>query len=1237
MTLYDRVLTLDPSNADALHLKGLVYHAEGHSSQAIHLISQALQNSPHPAVMNSNLGEIYRSLGRYEEASSQHQLAFSLLPSSASIQFNYACLLMDTSPSEALTYFSLTIQNPESTPSQKVNSLKDSANIHYHSGDFTSAFELFNTANSYSPDDIEILMGLGTSSQRLGLLDVSLQYYQETLSISPDHSNANMNIGVLLHETGDLHGAIRLYRYCLDGLNPNLSTKVTLMNNLGAALMSSGKPDEGVAVLTRALQFDPSNVNLLINLSMYHNEDGNLSLGREMLDNALDFKYEQTGVVDVGLKIRKAISLPPVMGNNDEVLQNYNEFLEKVANLALETINLDPAIKIIDPVQTIERIHFYLVYMGSKFDRVSQRLANELYTNSLVNFDRADLVNDNKSDPNISNSPNNLNNPNKKIKIGFVSKFFGDFEPHGLLLEGVIRHLPRSIFQVYILPISSSGETAKYLEDTDSEMIKLNLSYSSNLNQLADLTLDMIVYADLNSEPMTHFMSLSRLAPCQVAFWGNPVTSGNPKIDYFVSFDRGENPYRTMVDNELEPYSEQVVLLEGQGIWYNDFSYFEKKYYENNIVMSYMHTWEDFAGPTDYKLISNPNNNIYLCAQSVFKLSSDFDAVVKKLLEVDANGIVVFTKGRRPAWTAKFQSRLRQTLGGELYNRVYFIERVGSIDFPNLIKLCTVLLHPFPFGGSRTSLDGLEAGVPIVTWPQNFLRGRMAVSYFAEMDIYDCCVAWSGDEYVEKVVRLGKDRVYRSQSLELIKSRIHRVYNNMKVVKEWTRFLCDPSWQTPKDVDRAFNYMQKMSLKPELTNTNTNNPTYNILESYYATAAVIYNNNGDLNQALDMLNKLSFERPSDSKVRSDIGAVLQQMRRLDESIRELEKAVTLDGENVVAMNNLGVVMKDKGEYKTALEWFIKAKEGGLMTAVENAANIYRDEGNFYAAYATICESLFQPNQYLCTGEEEKNNFVGLVCVLGLVEDVLEFSDIVATNWGDDVLKTLTDLVLNKDPSGKLTTGLLTFMSWNGFVNFDAVEKIYRVLKPPTELSIDGGAGSSSPHPVNLIIQFYRSRSEAKNVEALAALSANLRCSFLSRVHVMLEKEEDLIFLNDNLEGGVGYIAEGRLMIRVIGKRLTFAAGWEYINAEVGIPEVVIKYSGFWQGLPRCDGRIARVFEDAGWKVENPCLKVKGVHIENFFVSEEKLEKSKGNKDEAALGYDMEQNVVGETSFVKITL
>lgn len=36
---------------------------------------------------------------------------------------------------------------------------------------------------------------------------------------------------------------------------------------------------------------------------------------------------------------------------------------------------------------------------------------------------------------------------------------------------------------------------------------------------------------------------MGRLAPVQVLFWGNPVTSGSPSIDYFVSADVMEDPH----------------------------------------------------------------------------------------------------------------------------------------------------------------------------------------------------------------------------------------------------------------------------------------------------------------------------------------------------------------------------------------------------------------------------------------------------------------------------------------------------------------------------------------------------------------------------------------------------------------------------------------------------------------------------------------------------------------------
>lgn len=45
----------------------------------------------------------------------------------------------------------------------------------------------------------------------------------------------------------------------------------------------------------------------------------------------------------------------------------------------------------------------------------------------------------------------------------------------------------------------------------------------------------MLVYADMNSEPVSHFLGYARLARVQAVFWGNPITSGEA-IAWFVLF-----------------------------------------------------------------------------------------------------------------------------------------------------------------------------------------------------------------------------------------------------------------------------------------------------------------------------------------------------------------------------------------------------------------------------------------------------------------------------------------------------------------------------------------------------------------------------------------------------------------------------------------------------------------------------------------------------------------------------
>ena len=133
---------------------------------------------------------------------------------------------------------------------------------------------------------------------------------------------------------------------------------------------------------------------------------------------------------------------------------------------------------------------------------------------------------------------------------------------------------------------------------------------------------------------------------------------------------------------------------------------------------------------------------IYICAQSVFKLHPAFDSVIKDILATDPQGVVVFLQGRRPSWTKLVRDRMKRIFPPSVYRRVIFVPRVqGSENFLALLAGADVALHPFPYGGSKTAADAIAVGLPLVTFPGRYLRGRNALGYFKTMRMTSCCVA----------------------------------------------------------------------------------------------------------------------------------------------------------------------------------------------------------------------------------------------------------------------------------------------------------------------------------------------------------------------------------------------------------------------------------------------------------------------------------------------------------------
>ncbi|CAM9959572.1 unnamed protein product [Ectocarpus sp. 12 AP-2014] len=331
-------------------------------------------------------------------------------------------------------------------------------------------------------------------------------------------------------------------------------------------------------------------------------------------------------------------------------------------------------------------------------------------------------------------------------------------------------------------------------------------------SMLGGLRLDVLVYADMNSEPISHFLGYSRLARVQAVFWGNPITTGNPSIDYFVSAEVMEGQHRTALSDKDEPYSEQVVLLEGQGIWY-------ARPMAHDLPSGMSDPTSREAAETKVALRRKLKTNlgveedsvIFMCSQSLFKLKPDFDLVLRDILlafnsnklndqipngeqENTKKAYLVLTEGRRKLWTEAFWRRLSSSVP-EVLPQVKMLPRMAAgKEFRTFLASADVILHPFPFGGSKTAADGLALGVPVVAMEGDALPGRMAFSLYKTMGLEQpgdggCCIARSRDSYVELAVRLGRDAEYRRWARNLIGKRSSALWERRDVLLEWARFL----------------------------------------------------------------------------------------------------------------------------------------------------------------------------------------------------------------------------------------------------------------------------------------------------------------------------------------------------------------------------------------------------------------------------------------------------------------
>jgi hypothetical protein len=148
----------------------------------------------------------------------------------------------------------------------------------------------------------------------------------------------------------------------------------------------------------------------------------------------------------------------------------------------------------------LDRIHFYIQYHGLN-DRSIQEAICENYRKVIRNIGiiaphlRSGQTTALHQVKALSaSSARGPEGTHGSIRIGFMSKLFGVFEPHGMLLDGVIKYLPRPRFHVFALEVAPGGAQkliSPIIHESADEVIQISLDHVHATETLSALRLAM--------------------------------------------------------------------------------------------------------------------------------------------------------------------------------------------------------------------------------------------------------------------------------------------------------------------------------------------------------------------------------------------------------------------------------------------------------------------------------------------------------------------------------------------------------------------------------------------------------------------------------------------------------------------------------------------------------------------------------------------------------------------------
>jgi protein O-GlcNAc transferase len=697
------------------------------------------------------LGILYYEHEAYSDCFNALQKAIALDSSNDISYYFIGCVLERLEqPSQAIAAY----QKAISLNSNFVDAYNNLGNLFALQDQLNQAEMLYQEAIALYPSFFGTYLNLGNLYLDKGQLSDAIITYQTALQLQPKQLDVQHNLDIALQAQTD---PIQFHQQAAERFTQLERPSTAIYHYQALILLPSSQPNDyaELAELLWKLNRTAEAIEVLRQGILLH--ENSEQLRYELVIKLMRSNQHQAAIASAEVAMKKlpesylfkllnALLLPLAYDSLEEIEFYRDRFTVALQNLIeetlLETTNQQENALIGSRCFT----SFQLTYQAQSMLELQQQYGHLIQKIMAANYPKWVQP---LSMPAIAT----------KIRIGYASHYFHSYSGT-LWLTGWLKYCNHQHFEVFCYYTGDSPDLiTEQFQSWSDRFHHIPNNLDAVCQQILSDQLHVLVFPEIGMDPLTVQMAALRLAPIQCTTWGHPVTSGLSTVDYYLSSAAMEPA------NAQAHYSETLVCLPKLGI-----AYPQPQVPLLTKNRADFHLREDAIA--------------YLCCQAPFKYLPQHDALLVEIARQVTHAQFVFIR------SDILQPRLHRAFAEAALNSddyCIFLPSLERNDYLMLNLLSDIYLDTLGFTGGNTTLDAIACGLPIVTCPGEFMRGRLSTGILQTLGVTDT-IALNEANYIDIAVRLAQEPAWRNQISTAMQAQCSQVFDDSTCVIALEKF-----------------------------------------------------------------------------------------------------------------------------------------------------------------------------------------------------------------------------------------------------------------------------------------------------------------------------------------------------------------------------------------------------------------------------------------------------------------